>query len=261
MDFAKLGKEKRYNLFPELLDLHILRMLEAHRRIDTYMKDSSLLHSGMLMFNNLLGKETAEKIKQEIGVGKIKDGLSLPTLLAMQKGEAVKAKAPLWDLVMAQFKQGMTKRVKRLFDEQTYLQHLKNEPDDGDDQKVFHTDTFFPCVKFWYFPHSVSVNEGPFWYVPYSPEVTYKLLDWHRARVEDLKAGKAEEWRGQGHKEGSFRISPQEIKELGLQETPVTVQADTLVIANVFGFHKRGDVKESTHRMSIHGSIRFDPFN
>lgn len=261
MDFAKYGKEKRYNLFPELLDRHVERMQAAHERANQYLKKTALLHMGLVRYENFLGDP--EGITEQIMRCTIKDGKKDSTLLCNQPKEspAYRAKDKIWEAVRPVFQEGVMKRLERLFSEHTYLQHLKNEPIDSDDQKVFHSDTFFPCVKFWYFPHKVEVDDGPFWYVPFSTVLTENLLDWHRQRVKDLKEWKAEEWRGRGHQEGSFRISPEEIKALGLESIPVCVEADTLVIANVFGFHKRGDVKEVRHRCSIHGSIRFDPFS
>ena len=42
---------------------------------------------------------------------------------------------------------------------------------------------------------------------------------------------------------------------------PVPVKANTLVIANVSGFHSRGEVTTEYVRNAIHGSIRIDnPF-
>lgn len=259
MDYIKYGKEKRYDKFPELLDVHVKRMREAHERVGSYLKHP-LMDSGFAVFENFLGKSIAQEITPEILDSTIKDGRKTPTLLVNRTGPSAKAKDKMWATVKGFYADHMTERAQKLFEEQTYCQHILNEPNDRDDQKVFHSDTFFPCVKFWYFPHKVRVDQGPFWYVPHSVPLTDKLIAWHEARVAELKVRRVEAWRGDGHKEGSFRISPQEIESLGLQASPMCVEADTLVIANVFGFHKRGDVKEPTHRVSIHGSIRLNPF-
>jgi hypothetical protein len=107
----------------------------------------------------------------------------------------------------------------------------------------------------------VKVDEGPFWYTPNSAKLTEGLISWHEDRVRDMKSGMVEEWRGQPHKEGSFRASLEELADLGYKPFPVEVDADTLVVANVFGFHRRGDTVKPTNRVSMHGSIRLkNPF-
>lgn len=259
MDYIKYGKEKRYDRFPELLNVHVQRMIDAHERAASYLSNV-MLDSGIAKFENFLGAELAKEIEAEILDSTVKDGRKTHTLLVNRSGPSFRAKEKLWSVVKGFYHERMTERVERVFSDQTYLQHIKNEPDDGDDQKVFHSDTFFPCVKFWYFPAKVEINEGPFWYVPYSAKLTPELVKWHEDRVAELKDGRASAWRGTGHREGSFRIGQQEIRSLGLMEAPVCVEADTLVVANVFGFHKRGDVDKPTHRVSIHGSIRLSPF-
>ena len=41
----------------------------------------------------------------------------------------------------------------------------------------------------------------------------------------------------------------------------MTVAGDTLVVANVFGFHRRAEAHVPSERLAIHGSIRYDsPF-
>jgi hypothetical protein len=260
VDLARFGKEKKYNIYPQLLDVHVPRLKEAFRISRTYINDSELMKSGLVKVSDFFGPALANRVYEEAMASLIRDGRKPGTMLKNRPDISIFTKDRLWDAVVDYFPERVRQRVSDHFEEHTYLQHLLNLPDDEDEQKVFHSDTFFPCVKFWYFPKAVTVNDGPFWYVPNSVELTPELIAWHEARVEDLKNDKAEAWRGQGHLEGSFRTCPGEIAELGLKPIPVTVEADTLVIANVFGFHKRGDVKEPKHRVSIHGSIRIEPF-
>lgn len=257
------SKEKDYSKHPELLDLHVKRLIAANAVVGSYMEDSDLLRSGLMRFDRFLGyRPWVAAISKEIFRSAVGDWKRDETLVSNRPDIAAYAAVEkMWDLVAGVFKPPLFNEVTNFFIKNTYLQHLVNKPHDGDDQKVFHSDTFFHCLKFWYFPERVSADDGAFWYVPNSPIVTDKLLDWHRSRVEDLKSGRVEEWRGRGHLEGSFRISTEEIKALGLEPIPVEAKADTLILANVFGFHKRGDTKQPTHRLSIHGSIRIsDPF-
>lgn len=257
-----LAKEKRYNLFPELLDLHVERLIRADRAARSYLQKTPLLSFGLIKIEQLLGGETAKAVDEQIGRSLIFDGKQDQTRVVNLKGTVCHEVCNvIYPIIMGMFEKNALPQAKKHFGFYTYLQHLFNRPEDKDEQKLFHTDTFFHCVKFWYFPHDVEDDNGAFWYVPYSPVLTDKLVAWHSRRVKDLKEGKSEKWRGLAHREGSFRISTEEIRALGLEPLAVGVKADTLVIGNVFGFHRRGDTKTPTHRHAIHGSIRFnDPF-
>jgi hypothetical protein len=262
VNWADFGREKNYDLYPQLLDFHVQRMVEAHRRVLTYMQDTELLHGGMLRFEGFLGSGAAEEIKEQALKIAVSDGISEESRVAtLPTGAASDGMIKVLSVLEGVFHKNLQWEMMQHLVHGSYLQHLFNSPDDGDPQKVFHSDTFFPCVKFWYFPQAVGKNDGPLLYVAKSAELTHDLIQWHRDRVEDLKAGKAEDWRGVGHKEGSFRINEQELSDLGYKPEAVTVEPDTLIVANVFGFHRRGDTEEPTHRVSMHGSIRItNPF-
>ena len=67
--------------------------------------------------------------------------------------------------------------------------------------------------------------------------------------------------RDKSHREGSMIILNEEIDKMGLQRRSVSCKANTLVIANVAGFHARGHCTEPHIRNAVHGSIRIDrPF-
>lgn len=254
--FSSLSKRKDFRKYPELLDIHVERLLAANEVVGKYMKDSELLKSGFIKAEKFSGLEQGVLNDLKTApVGKRSNASRVDTGTC-----ADKVLNQIKPIIMDLFQPAAHGDVERVFYQQSFRQNLLNAPDDNDDQKVFHTDTFFHCVKFWYFPHAVGEDDGAFWYVPFSPVVTDKLIDWHKARVEDLKNSKAENWRGAGHVEGSFRISEEEIKGIGLSAIPMVVEPDTLVVANVFGFHRRGDVEKPTTRLSIHGSIRPEPF-
>lgn len=150
------------------------------------------------------------------------------------------------------------------FIQNTFIQRLQNSPDDNDVQKVMHMDTFFPTVKFWFFPQDVTIDDGPFCYVPKSNILTDKRKDWMRKQWEDIIDGKIDPRRTYGHAEGSLRIFDEELIEMGFdpEATAHPVRANTLVIANTFGFHARGQVSNTVIRQGIHGSIRLSkPFD
>lgn len=140
----------------------------------------------------------------------------------------------------------------------TYIQRLENTPGNGDIQKVCHSDVFYPCVKYWYFPDAVEEDQGPFLFARNSVELDFDRLDFHyRESVEVVK----DTWdrrRNKGHGEGSFRAIDDDLDKMGLKLEPITCKPNTLVIANTSGFHCRGDAKQRHIRSALHGAIRVE---
>ena len=143
-----------------------------------------------------------------------------------------------------------------LYRENTFVQRVDNKPDDGDIQKDLHSDIFFPAVKWWYFPDAVEIGQGPFRFQKTAPKYDRALWHWLYNQSVDISLGKWDRTKGKGHIEGSLRVNDRELVELGIDVQPVTVPANTLVIANVQLFHGRGDTNRPHVRNAIHGSIR-----
>ena len=145
--------------------------------------------------------------------------------------------------------------------QKTFFQKVNNVPGNGDVQKVLHSDTYYDALKFWYFPNDVKEEDGPFAYVPMSHVLSEKRLQFIQDQSMKYYTGSIEDWRTYGHAEGSLRISQEELKDMGLKERLMTVAGDTLVVANVFGFHRRAEAHVPSERLAIHGSVRYDsPF-
>ncbi|WP_428240463.1 phytanoyl-CoA dioxygenase family protein [Gynuella sp.] len=137
-----------------------------------------------------------------------------------------------------------------------YLMIHGAEEQSHDLQKDFHRDTFFSAMKFWYFPQEVTLADGPFIYVPGSHRLTPLRLQW-----EHDTAMAAIETQTQPNVGGSFRIAESQLPQLDLPDpVAVTCPANTLVIANVFGFHRRGDAEGGRPRLSVYGWQRPSPF-
>ncbi len=135
-----------------------------------------------------------------------------------------------------------------------YLTVNGNENRNHDIQKDLHRDSYYRKIKFWYFLDSVSVDDGPFVYVPGSHRLTRQRLIWERE---------------QAHKFGipgwirdrSYRIGEAELSDLALpQPQLVPVDGNTLVIADTFGFHRRGDALPGSRRLAIYAQKRPWPF-
>lgn len=133
-----------------------------------------------------------------------------------------------------------------------YKLHHGDESDNADSQKLIHRDTFHSAVKLWYFLEDVTEDQGPFHYMPGSHLMTKKRQNWEKNRSIHASID---------NKGGAFRISPDELEQVHdgkLQAYPV--KANTLVIADIRGFHCRGLGSESTSRLSIYANIRPSPF-
>lgn len=149
-----------------------------------------------------------------------------------------------------------------LYLQNTFVQKIHNKNTDDDIQKILHSDTFFPCVKWWYFPYEVTIDSGPYAYVEKSNKFSYDIAEFMHNQSIEIVRNNIISGRTDGHKEGSLRIFEIEVDKMALYEVKLIVSANTLIIGNVFGFHRRSQVKNEAHRFSIHGSIRTDyPFD
>lgn len=127
---------------------------------------------------------------------------------------------------------------------------------DADPQANLHADTFHPTAKLWLFLHDVGEEDGPFSFVPGSHRLTPERLEW-----EDRQARTATLSEDVHHAAGSFRLSEDGLAALGygtLQTFPV--KANTLVVADTFGFHRRTPSTRPTVRTSVYGIMRRNPF-
>lgn len=129
-----------------------------------------------------------------------------------------------------------------------------------DPQRDMHADTFHPCVKGWLYIDAVDDRNGPYIYVPGSHRLGWRRLKWeYRQSLEACKRG-ADRAPGR-YWDGSFRVSGAELVEMGFEPRKFCVPANTLVIGNVYGFHRRGEALEESHRMTVWMQARDNPFN
>ncbi len=130
-----------------------------------------------------------------------------------------------------------------------------DESENPDVQKRLHRDTFQPALKVWYFLQEVRPEDGPLEYVVGSQRLGLGRLRWEHGRA--LRASR----RGAPDTGGSFRIDAETLAELGLPKpTSLPVAANTLVIADVRGFHRRGSGRAAGRRLALHASLRPPPF-
>lgn len=138
-----------------------------------------------------------------------------------------------------------------------YLQSIVTGLDGPPDPQVeLHSDAFHPSLKAWLFLTDVAEDAAPLVYVPGSHRLTPERLQWECRKSETVLA--------EGDRlsqRGSLRVSREELAALGLPE-PVSfaVPANTLVVADTYGFHARGLSRGPTVRAEIWAYRRRTPF-
>lgn len=168
----------------------------------------------------------------------------LPTTRAMLEGAAYRG---LLDFV------GSFRRRPHLYVQTVFSQFCDGELDI---QSFYHSDTFHPTLKSWFYLEDVDDDAAPLAYVPGSHHVTPRRLAMER-RIS-LNA------RAVGDRltaEGSFRFSEAQIRQLRYgPPRRLPVAANTLVIADTSGIHRRSPTRRRSARVSIWAYSRHNPF-
>lgn len=137
---------------------------------------------------------------------------------------------------------------------QTILTHALTGPDDP--QCELHSDTFHPTVKAWLFLTDVAADAGPFTYVAGSHRLTPERLAWERRRSVAMV-----DEPDRLSRRGSLRVRADELAALGLGPArALAVPANTLVVADTYGFHARGPSAGPTQRVEVWAYGRRNPF-
>jgi len=137
---------------------------------------------------------------------------------------------------------------------QSILRHAVDGPPDP--QTALHADTFHPTVKAWLFLTDVAADSGAFTYVPGSHRLTPERIAWEKRMSLAAPHSPDGETR-----QGSFRADPDDLTALGLPEPRIfAVPANTLVVADTFGFHARGPSAGRSLRVEIWAYGRRSPF-
>ena len=250
---------------PELIKkgLHIFRLIMSRYRYET-QRERVFETNGLLITENYLKEGFSEMIAEECKKYPLVTYKTNQNLLvdATTPGLShLRDACGFKELILSHINADHLDDAHIKFRRNTFVQRVDNKPDDGDVQKVFHTDIFFPAIKYWYFPSEVKQEYGPFQYVENSVDLTEKLLDFYYEQSILISEDKWDRSRDKSHREGSMRILNEEIDKLGLKRRSVPVKANTLVVANVGGFHARGHCTVPHIRNAVHGSIRIDrPF-
>ena len=161
---------------------------------------------------------------------------------------------------------------QRLISLSSFWQKI-NIVDGGEDiQKDAHMDTFFPSLKFWYFPFDVSINKS-FMYARSSHKMTIERMIVEARKINQMllfykpellaKRVSLDNPNGssslQSGLQGSLRFSKSDLKDINCELLPVTFRKNSLIIADVSGVHCRGvgeiNIDDSL-RIGLHGNTR-----
>lgn len=139
---------------------------------------------------------------------------------------------------------------------QTILTHRQGHVVGDDPQNAIHSDSFHPSMKAWLFLTDVAVEDGPLTYAAGSHKLDQRRIDWEQEQVlrgpEGLSPMAAR---------GSLRIEGQELEALGLPlPEGFAVPANTLIVADMFGFHSRGPALRPSIRVELWAYSRHNPF-
>lgn len=224
----------------------------------------SYAEDGFICTRDLLSPEDLAALRQEIEATPF-------DAWDMRQGNAVTRFIPLPPEVLAKvpnlrkfvwsdpFQNGLRYVGATDGDPLVYLHIVMTNPDGklkADPQTAFHSDTFHPTAKAWFFLYDIDEAEGPFCYVPGSHRLTPERLAWERE--QSISASGA---RNRHHAGGSFRLMPEEFARLNFRD-PVrfAVPGNTLVVADTHGFHARAASERPSVRVGIYGSLRRNPF-
>lgn len=137
---------------------------------------------------------------------------------------------------------------------QSIMPRRHNAP--RDPQHQLHADTFHPSMKAWLFLEDVPRETGPFAYVHGSHRLTPERLAWEKSRSLTVKQGNC-----RLSARGSLRVQADELALLNLPEPTVyAVPANTLVVADTFGFHARSEATTAATRIELWAYGRRNPF-
>jgi hypothetical protein len=261
------------------LGLHVARLVVGHglTRLRHLMlaplvpaeQRQAYRRDGFVVLENFLPPEQFARLGAEIRAchgerctGEVREcvqGDTL-TLMMMLDGKALGAMpetaALIADRRLGRLAMYVGSRLKRPL---YFLHVVKNSfvPGGGDPQKEFHSDTFHSTMKGWYFVEDVRPEHGPFTYVPGSHRLTAGRLRW-----EYQQSIAASDSANRYASKGSLRLDEADIAAMGYRPpVAMAVKANTLVIADTHGFHRRGDAKAGASRLAVYLSSRSNPFN
>lgn len=119
------------------------------------------------------------------------------------------------------------------------------------DAEMWHWDTFFHSHKVFYFMSDVKEEDAPLNFAPGSQHLSLKRLWFEYKKSVTFKKIKG----------NAFEVSEREKSFLGFKNIKAIVPANTLVVFDGHGFHRRGDFSVGTKRSFMMLGFRYNPFS
>ncbi|MDQ3071786.1 MAG: phytanoyl-CoA dioxygenase family protein [Bacteroidota bacterium] len=128
---------------------------------------------------------------------------------------------------------------------------------DDDIENVLHADVHYPTVKCFLYLEDVTMENGPYVYAKGNHKITWPRIKFEYItsilRTRLTRGDKSFRPEQVDMKAGQLRniISDKQRKEMGVKESYITGKANTLILSNNLGFHRRGEFKPNTIRELI----------
>ena len=224
---------------------------------------TAFARDGYVMKRDLLPPETFAQLIEEVRgfagkAGEFKEGDAITRRIPLTSENLRRLPACRRLLEHPEFR-GLTRYVSSFdADPLVFIQTIFTHVDEGqtDPQTSMHIDTFHPTMKAWLFLEDVAEEDGPFCYAPGSHRRTPRREVWERRqsiRASDPLTRK---------KGGAFRITKPEMAGLrAAKPKRFPVPANTLVVADTYGFHARRRSARPSARLEIWAYSRRNPFS
>lgn len=231
--------------------------------------EKTLIRDGIIVIPDFLPEEEFRQLKQEINDGMsdpkeiivANNGSSKSTLYTFHKEKynnfsAIQKFAKNKQLIrLIAVAEGM-----KVFNEIDSFRFEKtifgNPKEDTDNNIPFHADVHFHSHKVLFYMDNVTEDEGPFGFCLKSHKNNFDRL-WFELKRGQLKDSHKSSWRIEDHLDNKFFKNY--FQKLMRMKYKVVGKPNTLIIANVHGFHQRGQALEGTNRSIIRIPYRYNP--
>lgn len=141
----------------------------------------------------------------------------------------------------------------------------KPDPDsphvDLDYNQYIHADRHYPFIKAFYYLADVDADTAPYTYVPRSHQLSFERLRYeYLASVQTAKSRAAHYRRTEEQlaKDREIqRVSAQFLERLHAIERPIVAPANTLIVSNNQGFHRRGEMSGKRARSTVNLDFKY----
>lgn len=160
----------------------------------------------------------------------------------------------IWALASA----AMGKKLK--YQPGAYFQRESRADPDVEDLEqniVLHEDVYYPSLKGFFYVNDNLADNGAFVVVPNSHRLDLKRLRHEYAYSVDVaRQKKGKPVSHPVHPSGRMEVFGNTYAKEELQEVQAVGKANTLVLANVMAFHRRGGTREEGERCQVRMSFR-----